>query len=646
MKRIFTSLAASCMAVGALFAETTVVYLNGTDGKQTNDGLTPETPVNTLTKAFERIAPENDGVIVVMGKFTQSDNFAPNALRHEATITFTQVYNGVDYRGDDHKANAWTFTKGLRIGLTANTRFENITFNHTGADGNRFVLMYANYHKLTFGEGVEVLGDYGWTNPATSFTLLGGCQDNDNKAKPDMSPCIDIASGDFYIGMYNRGINTNFKKNDEMPTHHGTLNVSGGTIHRCYAGSIFISSLDNCPKSGSTEINITGGDIKHLALGTVKNSGTMDGTEVVVNISGGKFPYDQCLFIPAPELDADTRFELNLTGMPIEDQYSLLSYTTASKFDKIMADILVPEKTFDSAVEVLGDDSQMPYRHYTTPGGTPQHLVLYLHGLGSRGTDNSLHVCGTGAAPLYRIQNAGENMIILAPQLPAGAQWLSGAGGFTFAGEASCYLDAAVSLAKKTAADNNIPAEHMYLVGSSNGAAAIWYLLNRTAPDFSKGMPIAGYAEESTDIDALGTNIAPSLIWAFHGTDDTTIPVDFMQAAAPRLKELSKNFEYTEYEGATHNNIYALAAQTPGVTDFFFKKSPVSGISDVPTGDVSTGITVDGSSINVISDGPVVLYNLAGATIGSASGPTVFDSLPAGMYIISTGSKAYKAAVR
>ena len=119
-----------------------------------------------------------------------------------------------------------------------------------------------------------------------------------------------------------------------------------------------------------------------------------------------------------------------------------------------------------------------------------------------------------------------------------------------------------------------------------------------------------------------------------------------MQAAAPRLKELSKNFEYTEYEGATHNNIYALAAQTPGVADFFFKKAPISGISDVPTGDVSTEITIDGSRINVISDGPVVLYNLAGAPIGSASGPPVFDSLPAGMYIISTGSKAYKAAVR
>lgn len=646
MKRLFTSLVASCLAAGALFAETTVVYLNGTDGNQTNDGLTPQTPVNTLTKAFERIPSGNDGVVVVMGKFTQNDNFTPNLLRHDNTITFTQVYDGVDYRGDDHKANAWTFTKGLRIGLTANTRFENITFNHTGADNSRFVLMYANFHRLTFGEGVEILGDYKWTNPANSFTILGGCQDNDTKAKPDMSPCIDITSGDFYIGLYNRGIDTNFKKNDEMPTHNATLNISGGTIHRCYAGSIFISKLETCPNSGSAEINITGGDIKHLALGTVTTSGTMDGAKVAVNISGGKFPAEQSLHIPSPDLNLDTSFELNLTGMPVEDQYGLLYYTTASKFNEITADILVPEKTFGSSVVTLPDDSLLPYRFYNKAGTTPEHLVLYLHGLGSRGNDNSLHICGTGAAPLYRIQNAGENVYILAPQMPEGFQWLSGAGGFTLAGEASKYLDGAVELAKKHAAEYNIPADHMYLVGSSNGAAAIWYLLNRTEPDFAKGVPVAGYAEESTDIEALGKNIAPSLIWAFHGTADTTIPVSFMQAAAPRLKELSPNFEYSEYEGATHGNIYPLAADAPGLADFFFKKAPVSGITDAAADNGAAEIEVDGSSIRVVADGPVALYTVSGAAVASAAGPAVFDSLPAGLYIVAAGGKAYKAAVR
>ena len=139
MKKTFTLLSALVLATGSLFAETTVVYLND-NGSMENDGLTPETAVSSLTVAFDKIPVENDGIIVLNGKFTQSTNFVPTIAR-SGKMTFTQVYNGVDYRATDHNATAWTLSKGVRLGLATDTKFENVTFNQMASKTPNLLLV-------------------------------------------------------------------------------------------------------------------------------------------------------------------------------------------------------------------------------------------------------------------------------------------------------------------------------------------------------------------------------------------------------------------------------------------------------------------------------------------------------------------------
>lgn len=606
---------ALAMMAASLFAETTVVYLND-GGNAANDGLTPETAVSTLTIAFDKIPVENDGIIVINGKFTQSANFLPTIAR-TGKLTFTQVYNGIDYRAADHNATAWTLTKGCRLGLATDTKFENITFNQT-ASKTPNMLLVCNFHEVTFGEGCEMSGTFVGEQIGNSFTILGGCQDNDNLAPETMNPKINVQSGNgIIIAAYNRGTAKNFKRNAEIPQCMATINITGGQINHIYTGSV---------SSG------------------LKNGGAQ------INISGGKFPLKRVLNFYSLDRDPGTTVSLNTCGMPLDDQYNLLEYTQTMHFDKVEADVLVPEKTFESGTYKLTDGTDVKYRYHIPAEGTPKHLVLYLHDAGSRGDDNALQLCSMGASPLYPMLNHNSETIFIAPQVPEGELWIAkpdntSPGGFKFDCVASKWLDGAVAKAKEVAAEHGITRENMYLVGSSNGAGAIWYLLNTDKPDFDRAAAIAGYGDDNPDTDALIANVSKSHFWAFHGSEDGTVLIGGMQVLAPKLTEAAAGkFKYTEYEGATHATIYNLAAQTPGFADFFFKHKS-SALKNVTDGKSAVEVSVSGKNISVEADSRVSLYNASGMKVASAPGSATFDSLASGLYIIASAGTAVKALI-
>ncbi len=639
MKKIATFLALSLLSAASVFAETKVVFLND-QGDNNNDGSTPGTAVRSLTKAYDLIPSDADGVIVVNGKFTQAANFVPTAPR-SGSITYTQVYDGIDYRAEDHDETAWTLTKGMRLGITSDTRFENITFNLTGTGG--YLLLIANYHEVTIGQGCEMHGNFTWEKLAQSFTVLGGCQDNDNLAADDMNPKINIESGEVYLVLYNRGTAKNFKNNVAVAASTATVNISGGRVHCLYAGSVSAGL-----KGGGSEINISGGEFAGRAFLGTSGANSVDGKKVSVNITGGEFPAMRVFNVSEPHNNLATEFEMNVHGLPTADQYTLLHYTMTKDFDRVTADIPVPEKVFEAGSCTLADGTEMKYRYHISDNrdGAP-HLVLYLHDLGSRGDDNSLHMCSMGASPLYQLLNSGENVIIVGAQLPLEEQWVTGRGGYLEESEATKWLDGAVALAKRFAAEYGVAKENMSLVGSSNGAAAIWYLLNTAEPLFARAAPIAGYGDAGVKFDALVANASKSYVWAFHGSEDKTVSPEGMQTLAPALMQASDKFRYTEYEGATHATIYSLAANTAGFTDFFFEPH-TTAVGTIAT-DRGPEVRVIGSEIEVSAPGEISVYDVAGVKVGDAlsdgSGVT-FGSLRAGMYIVSAGGCCAKAVVR
>ncbi len=129
----------------APISENKVVYVSNA-GKKTNDGLTPNTPVNSIPLAAGMLR-EDGGTIVICGDYTcykQSGTLMPKT---NGTITVTSVHNGTDYKK----------TSGARISLTStylylggDTVFDNITINSIASS-----IIVCNYNNVTFSDSVE-----------------------------------------------------------------------------------------------------------------------------------------------------------------------------------------------------------------------------------------------------------------------------------------------------------------------------------------------------------------------------------------------------------------------------------------------------------------------------------------------------------
>lgn len=609
--RLFLGAAALLTAM-ALNAET-VVYLND-NGNDDNDGATPETAVKSLTRSFNLIPTDDDGTIVLTGKFTQSANFSPSIARN-GTIKFTQVYNGVDYRGDDHVANAWTLTAGVRFYLITDVVFENITFNMAATPQYPFFLVIANYNSITVGEGCEMVGNFKWTELAASFSILGGCQDNitNVKAGSSYNPNITVKSGRALIVAYNRGGKaTTFPVTKD---NRAIVNIDGGLINGLYIGSTGAGA------GGSTTVKMTGGDF--TKYGTMTSNGRTEGD--------GK------------------KMILDISGMDRNGQYAVAEYNDLRMYEEVISDIKIPVKEFGSGSITLSDGSEMPYRYYNSPATStdePKRLVMFLHGAGSRGNDNSLQLSSLGAAPIYPLANEIGNAIILAPQVPSTERWVTLTGGYQFDSEETMYLEGAKALARKYAAENGVEPENMFAVGSSNGAAGIWALLNSDDNPFARVIPISGYGETSADTDGILEKIGQKHIWAFHGTADATVLVDGMKVLAPKLAESDKNFKYTEVEGADHSTIWRIASMTPGFCEFLTAKDEQSGIASTVVGEPS--VKVSGRTV-IVEAAKAALYSIAGIEIASdnsSNSVKVFDGLEAGAYIVKADNSAVKVLVK
>lgn len=183
----------------------------------------------------------------------------------------------------------------------------------------------------------------------------------------------------------------------------------------------------------------------------------------------------------------------------------------------------------------------MPYNLYLPadydPNGPALPVILFLHGAGERGTDNSrqTYYIKYGLAD-YTQQANGPRAIVIAPQLPtgqtwnsinAGDRWKPGGTGISYYSETPAQqaaraispgLQVAMDLLDSIQATERVDASRIYITGLSMGGFGTWDAITRFPNKFAAAMPLSG-----------GGNVlaAPALvnepIWAYHGTSDTTV---------------------------------------------------------------------------------------------------------------------------
>ena len=216
------------------------VYLDGTNGSDTNDGLTETAPVKTMEQAYAAMATAlqmagegSTGKIIISGMyFLGKEAYEFPAVGFPVTITGKTADDGIRYTG---KSEADPFNRAL--GIHGDTTFEYMTIFADSAYTHNFIM--ANGHNLTMGEGINSICREGKNY---QFTLYGGSYYETDIVE---STNLVVKSGTWraiYAGGYNGSVSGTAK-----------LEVSNATA---YAG-IFSSRMGNVGHVDMTISNTT-----------------------------------------------------------------------------------------------------------------------------------------------------------------------------------------------------------------------------------------------------------------------------------------------------------------------------------------------------------------------------------------------------
>ncbi len=165
------------------------------------------------------------------------------------------------------------------------------------------------------------------------------------------------------------------------------------------------------------------------------------------------------------------------------------------------------------------------------PEGPAWPLVLFLHGAGERG-DDLARVAVHG--PPRRVREGESFPFILAsPQLPAGQYWNPG------------LLHA---LLDDLAGRYRVDEDRVYVTGLSLGGFGTWALAASRPERFAAIAPVCGGGDPTA---VCGIGRLP--VWAFHGAEDTVVPVERSEELVDALGACGGDVRFTVYPEAGHD---------------------------------------------------------------------------------------------
>ncbi len=193
-------------------------------------------------------------------------------------------------------------------------------------------------------------------------------------------------------------------------------------------------------------------------------------------------------------------------------------------------------------------------------------LILFLHGAGERGDDNTSQLKNA----VQRIADNAPNAIIVAPQCPQNNQWVDTPwekGSYSTEEVAqSDELKLVMGMLEKVQKEYSVDKERIYASGISMGGFGTWDLIVRYPNTFAAAIPVCGGADPSK-----AERLVNMPIYTFHGDSDWDVPVQGTRAMVEAIKAAGGDkITYTEYAGMGHA-IWEDAFGTPGLYDNLFQ---------------------------------------------------------------------------
>lgn len=215
------------------------------------------------------------------------------------------------------------------------------------------------------------------------------------------------------------------------------------------------------------------------------------------------------------------------------------------------------------------------YRHIApekTAAGKTYPLVLFLHGAGERGDDNTAQLKHGISAILEGAERLGEPCFLIAPQCPADQWWAPidhGTMRLSAAGKPNPLLDAVLALVDDTMKRQPVDPKRFYVTGLSMGGFGTWDLLGRVPEKIAAAVPICGGGDPS-----LAARFKDVPIWAFHGEADPTVPVKSTKDMIAALEKAGGKPKSTFYPNVPHDSWTRTYADPEVIRWIFAQRKP------------------------------------------------------------------------
>lgn len=196
-------------------------------------------------------------------------------------------------------------------------------------------------------------------------------------------------------------------------------------------------------------------------------------------------------------------------------------------------------------------------------GKDPQQkwpLILYLHGLYSQGTDLSL--IEREPLPKQLKTQADFSAIVVSPQ---------GSGEYEFWSEDD-MVDKVMTLLDEIQAAYAVDSQRIYLTGPNIGGNGVWDISLRYPERFAALVPVVGWWGYPMKTPDNICNLIEVPVWAFHGANDTKIPLSVQQELVDALTACGGNAKLTIIPNYGHD-IEIPAYAEPGLYDWLLAQT-------------------------------------------------------------------------
>lgn len=218
---------------------------------------------------------------------------------------------------------------------------------------------------------------------------------------------------------------------------------------------------------------------------------------------------------------------------------------------------------------------QLPYRYLDAPQDDEMYpLVIFLHGLDERGTDNKKQLIHGGKLFANDSIRKEYPAMVIFPQCPETTFWAYnkvpklGATMTLPANEPQTAVEAAlVELIDSCASLPNVDADRIYLTGISMGGMAVFDLVARYPDYFAAAVPICG----SIAPGRLSKQ-SPTAWRIFHGGNDKVVPPTGSRQAKVELEKAGTRVEYQEYPKVGHG-VWFKVFDRPDFLKWMFNQS-------------------------------------------------------------------------